>query len=359
MLTVSAKQWLATTCELRSSRNAEWIRIIAANLVLIHHMQPWATDLFSYKLLQVLSEFGAIYSVSCFWVYSGFVFDSVYNVPVSTTTEKRLSFLSFVLRRVRRLYPLHITMLCLILVYSWCRPTQSEFYVGTWHRLLANILLVQNFLGGTSELSINPVMWSVSIELVSYVVFFCWLRYSRKLLTAVIPFFVMIICVRLTGIYNSPIVSTGMFFAGVLISRCVKGINRNQHWVFALFISALIFGIGTVSNTLFSFRIVGLVAFGIILCMRLNPSKLIQFFADRTYTIYVTHYMFIPAAQFVIAKTNVSHYNVAILWWLLCWVTSILIDIFFTKSKNLSGTIRRRVSIAKSVLSPRSKPNTN
>jgi peptidoglycan/LPS O-acetylase OafA/YrhL len=339
-----AKQWFTAKCELRSSRNAEWIRIVAANLVLLHHMQPWAPDLFRSKLMQTFSEYGAVYSVSCFWVYSGFVFDSVYNLRVSTGTVSRLSFLSFLIRRIRRLYPLHITILVLILVYSWCRPSQSDFYIGTWPRLLANILLVQNFLGGTSEFSINPVTWSVSVELVSYVLFFCWLRYSRNFVTAAIPFFVMILFVRVTGVSNSPVTSTGMFFAGVLISHCVKAISKNQHLVVALTIATLLFSFGTISTTFFSLRIIGLVAFGIICCMKLTPSRLVQFFADRTYTIYMTHVLLIPLAEFVTAETHISDLVAVVVWWMICWVVSMVIDLVIFKPLSSNKTVRRLVS---------------
>lgn len=102
-------------------------------------------------------------AVDLFFVLSGFVMAMAYGGWFAGGWSARV-YLSFVARRVARLWPLHAAVLCALLA--------TDALFGTWRAwpglIATNALLVQAW--GLS-VSLNVPSWSISTELAAYLVF--------------------------------------------------------------------------------------------------------------------------------------------------------------------------------------------
>lgn len=134
------------------------------------------------SILSPLYHYGAN-AVELFWVISGFVFMHVY-------LRKKTSFGGFWLARFARLYPLHFATLlfvALIQAINW-----SAF--GTWQIYGENdlrhfglqLFLATNWSNLSRGLSFNGPIWSVSVEIAAYMLFFLgiWALRRFRLLAA-------------------------------------------------------------------------------------------------------------------------------------------------------------------------------
>ena len=104
------------------------------------------------------------------------------------------SALTYLKRRVARLYPLHLFTLFLVLAYSLFRifihnigfaehetgeilPFQAGAIEG-WNTLLTNILLIHS-LGVHDYLSFNVPSWTISVEFYAYIFFVCLMLFLK------------------------------------------------------------------------------------------------------------------------------------------------------------------------------------
>jgi len=160
------------------------LRGVAAISILIFHFKNFASgggtlsrapDVFDrIGLLQRLSlvrEYGS-WAVMLFWMLSGFVFMAVYG---STRPSAR----SFWVNRVARLYPLHLLTLLLIApIQLWALG-----YLGHWmifspndvSQFVRQLFFASAWASGSPR-SFNGPIWSVSIEVLIYAVFFIYAR---------------------------------------------------------------------------------------------------------------------------------------------------------------------------------------
>lgn len=304
------------------TRDSEWIRVLASQLVLIHHLNPWASQLLTLPYMNVLDFLGANYSVGWFWVYSGYVFDSVYN-NVHNRSSKKFSALDFFLKRVRRLYPLHIITLAIILTLN--SVSSSSFgSLYTWDSVVLNFMLLQNIFGGGSEKSINPVMWSVSLELVAYAVFYFWVRYfsGTRIWSIVILVGCLVIC-KFIGYGQNSASALCLFFGGTILSWLYQG-NKSINQIVTLVVGSLIvLCIGYKFATFAPLFVIAIMSLFVASGFWIKSNSLCQFLADRTYTLYVTHTLVIWG---VTRSGPNSQYSAAIMYFLSSWCLSILID---------------------------------
>ena len=121
-----------------------------------------------YSALMPLYEYGS-YAVQLFWMISVFVFCAVYAHTKATTRD-------FVVNRFARLYPLHIITLLLVAALQ----VMSAYRLGHWqiyanndaYHFVLQIFFASNW-GFQSGDSFNGPIWSISIEVIIYTVF--WL----------------------------------------------------------------------------------------------------------------------------------------------------------------------------------------
>ncbi|MDA9527636.1 acyltransferase family protein [Bradyrhizobium sp. CCBAU 25338] len=103
--------------------------------------------------------------VDMFFILSGFVIS--YSYPATSTGLR--SYVRFLVRRIARIYPLHLLTLLIFAVLALVGisgPTSR----ASWLDFLHNLLLVQAW-GVTDHLSFNSPAWSISAELFCYVLF--------------------------------------------------------------------------------------------------------------------------------------------------------------------------------------------
>lgn len=161
----------------------ELLRFVSALAVLIWHYQHFgysagAIDVVRqeqpfYRLLFPFYERGWL-GVQMFWCISGFIFFARYYAALAAGNA---SFSAFAVNRFSRLYPLHVLTLLLVAgLQKLYLARHGEFFVypcNDARHFLLNLFFVSGW-GFESGYSFNAPIWSVSIELIVYALFF-WL----------------------------------------------------------------------------------------------------------------------------------------------------------------------------------------
>jgi len=118
--------------------------------------------------------------VEFFFVLSGFVFFLVYK---NSIINRSISFKAYFVNRLSRLYPLHFVSLLLVcfLQYVYFEKI-GEYFVyenNDWIHFVMNVFLVSNW-GFENGFSFNGPIWSVSVEMFLYLIFFVFCFYFFK-----------------------------------------------------------------------------------------------------------------------------------------------------------------------------------
>ena len=125
-----------------------------------------------YAFLWPLYAFGH-YAVQLFWLISGFVFAAVYLPPGTTTRH-------FIVNRFARLYPLHLITLCVVAILQAISVGlvgrfQIYPFNDAYHFVLN--LFMASWWGAQKGYSFNGPIWTVSIEVLVYGLFWVTLPY--------------------------------------------------------------------------------------------------------------------------------------------------------------------------------------
>ncbi|PSO16442.1 acyltransferase [Bradyrhizobium sp. MOS003] len=103
--------------------------------------------------------------VDMFFILSGFVIS--YSYP-STSPGPR-SYARFLIRRIARIYPLHLLTLLIFAILALMGISGPTSH-ASWTEFIQNLFLVQAW-GITDHLSFNSPAWSISAELFCYLLF--------------------------------------------------------------------------------------------------------------------------------------------------------------------------------------------
>ena len=185
----------------------EALRFIAAFSVLVWHYQHFAyvadvpVDLVRDRLplsglLRPLYEVGQ-YGVWVFWCVSGFIFFWKYRDSIF---ERSMPSWTFFVFRLSRLYPLHFATLIIVAAlqlayFRW----HGYFFVyqdNDIRHFLLQIFMASNW-GFESGNSFNGPIWSISVEVLVYVMFFLMLRCVTR--SAVLNLVVILVCLNFSG----------------------------------------------------------------------------------------------------------------------------------------------------------------
>ncbi len=116
--------------------------------------------------------------VELFWCISGFIFTWKYGAAIG---RRAVSFRRFVMLRFSRLYPLHFAALLLVSLLQWIyyeRYGSAFVYPFNDARHFVLNLFFANWWGFESGNSFNGPSWSVSAEVLIYIVFFWLTRWA-------------------------------------------------------------------------------------------------------------------------------------------------------------------------------------
>jgi peptidoglycan/LPS O-acetylase OafA/YrhL len=133
-----------------------------------------------YALLKPFYEAGWL-GVQVFWALSGFIFFWKYAQPIA---RREVAAGRFAMLRFSRLYPLHLLTLLTVAAMAWVyRTAHGVDYVyqfNDWPHFVLQLFMASDWLG-RSEWSFNGPIWSVSIEVLVYALFFglCRLGVTR------------------------------------------------------------------------------------------------------------------------------------------------------------------------------------
>jgi peptidoglycan/LPS O-acetylase OafA/YrhL len=171
----------------------ELLRFASALAVLIFHYQHLAfvgttqvnfdiTKQPFYSLLNFFYNYG-FRGVQVFWCISGFIFFWKYGERIS---QAKLGGYSFFILRLSRLYPLHVATLLFMaamqLVYFRQHNTYFVYASNDLQHFVLQLFMASNWgpmssSWGPMVESFNGPIWSISIEVLVYGVFFLSLRY--------------------------------------------------------------------------------------------------------------------------------------------------------------------------------------
>ena len=119
--------------------------------------------------------------VLMFWCISGFIFFFKYFDLLQT---KNVCAKKFAVARLSRLYPLHFFTLFLVLLLQWIYFISNDVYFVYQTNSIKNFFYHLFFISGweLEGRGFNHPIWSVSVELIVYVLYFYIFTYLRVLL---------------------------------------------------------------------------------------------------------------------------------------------------------------------------------
>lgn len=275
-----------------------------------------------YGLLWPFYEYG-LYAVQFFWLLSGLVFCAVY-VP------KAVSTFEFVANRFSRLYPLHFVTLILVAAMQ----TMSVALLGRQQLYLDNDLyhfVLQLFFasnwGLQNGFSFNGPIWSVSIEVLIYGLFWVTLPFMFRLgivgpLALAVACYIGAFIIELPG--TSILECAAYFFAGAAL---YLGYRKVQHPLAIAVIGTMFIVMAGFSFALLGdhrrelsipLLIVGLVWLGCA-CEAANWGQFAgraKWIGDNTYGSYLWHIPIQIAVVIALDWFGVAR-NIALNWWFL------------------------------------------
>jgi len=229
--------------------SVELLRFISAMMVIIWHYQQFYLpyNFFSdmeivitnrneqpfYNYLSLFYNYGNR-GVDLFFIISGYVFSHVYLLK-----NKVISFKSFFINRFARLYPLHfLTLIIVAILQFYSFKNFDNFFVHYYndvYHFILNTLFVSGW-GFEKGLSFNGPIWSVSVEIIIYFVFFFLIinLKNNRILKSVLAVIVLISYKKLfshnfLNIISMNLINCGIiFFEGILVYYFVKKINNDK-----------------------------------------------------------------------------------------------------------------------------------
>lgn len=301
------------------------LRGVAALVVVLFHWQhfffvgstvPGEAQLAQMPMYSALRVFYALgwMGVDLFFSLSGFIFFWLYSESIH---QRRIGGYKFLVLRFSRLYPLHfITLLAAAAgqhLYGQHQGTSFVYGLNDLHHFLLNLALLPS-IGLEQGLSFNGPVWSVSVEIVLYAIFFALCRLLRPRLGVALAIVVFTLLPGIdfyTHTYEPMLRGIRSFFTGgctYFLFTQLRASRHSQGW-------ARVFSIGTpllwlVSLAFFVFGIdvdsipgVWRIPFSevflfpsTILCLALSESRggrwgsKLSFLGDISYSCYLLHF---------------------------------------------------------------------
>ncbi len=161
-------------------------------------------------------EFG-FYGVHVFYTISGFVFAYVY-----LSSTKASSFKQYSVNRFARLYPLHFITLIYVasfqILYMIDYGNFQLGYINDLYHFFLQIFFISAW-GFENGNSFNAPIWSVSVEIGIYILFFLLLNIIKKYnLLFLIIFSIILIIIDKSEIFQTLFIECArLFFSGIII----------------------------------------------------------------------------------------------------------------------------------------------
>ncbi len=251
--------------------------------------------------------------VDFFFVLSGFVFMHVYSEKIAS---KQVHEKDFFILRLSRLYPMHIITMFIVASVQYFRLLNGmEFHatgLNDLYHFILNVLFMQAGFFQSGE-SFNGPSWTLSCEMLGYILFFYILTKSRK------PMVLFVICI-LTGFsilqmrMNVPLFNpqTAKMFTGFFIGCVTYKLNlyiaglpvRTKHrlsavlLIFTATVMLLTYKVGYIKFFGQWDRVMPVFVYPMIILIALNvkglnivlSAKPLTYLGDISYSIYLLHF---------------------------------------------------------------------
>lgn len=239
-------------------------------------------------------------AVQLFWAISGFVFMYVYAGRHNSVSAKE-----FFINRMARLYPLHfITLISVFVLQKIIYYNFGYFYIYKFNDLyhfILNIFFASEW-GFELGRSFNGPIWSVSVEVLIYLVFYLFFKLMKVNMGS--TFIVFLIFAVTYYLFKNIILLCGMYFFAGAIAYSFQSLFRDvPRKVFFMFM-VVFFSLSCVSiyivdvldkNISLSLLLIPLFATLILLLVSIEDiigKSLfikVQWIGDITYSSYLWH----------------------------------------------------------------------
>ena len=271
----------------------------------VHENQPF------YDYIKLIYEYGWI-AVQFFFLLSGFIFFKLYLKKIK---QKSLSFYNFLILRISRLYPLHfITLIIVLIIYlilksnGFTNPIRADL-----EHFFYNLFLIHEW-GLNSYASFNEPSWSISVELLMYIIFF-----YLALKTNIIFFSFLIILISSILFFKFKFLGYGgyCFFIGGLSQMLIENLkitqkNKTLILCLSIFISGII-SFYFIDNSKLNKIIVLTIFFPCLINLfylinNYSPKfgKKLSLIGDISYSIYLIHFPLILVTLMILNILNLK-----------------------------------------------------
>ena len=296
----------------------ELLRFISSLMVVIWHYQhfffPYNTnspiaffDIDNYFVSLLENTKLGLHGVYIFFCISGIVFSITY------LNKEKITFKKFMAKRFARLYPLHFFTLIIVLVIQTINLNYSNnheiYFLNDIKHFLLNIFLISGW-GFEDGYSFNAPIWSVSVEIIVYIVFFI-LMTNLNIYKYILPLVVVIIslAIRKTYFENYILSALILFFSGFILSRLYLD-KKNS---ILLILSILFLPLSFFGDYKIFTMCIGLCSMFLFIESTLNLNKKIKLIfsnlGNLTYASYLIH---IPLQLLIILIFNKLNINLII-----------------------------------------------
>ncbi|MGO4380681.1 acyltransferase family protein [Pseudoduganella sp. RAF19] len=217
----------------------EVLRFISAMAVLFWHYQHFsfvadkAVDFAQnqqplYGVFALFYNYG-FYGVQVFWCISGFIFFWKYRTALA---DGAIGARKFFVLRFSRLYPLHFVTMVLVGLLQLVYFAQRGYYFVYQHNdlkhLILNLFLASHW-GLQDGYSFNAPIWSISVEVLVYLIFFLTLRSVGR--SAWVNGAVLLICAaaKWAGATSPVVDAAAYFYAGGLAAIAFRYLEGSKY----------------------------------------------------------------------------------------------------------------------------------
>ncbi len=262
------------------------------NILSRENYEIFSSNLPFYSIINSFYSHG-FYGVHVFYTISGFVFAYVY-----LSLKRETSIKEFSINRIARLYPLHFLTLIIVAILQLSYLLKFGNFqfdlINDFYHFLLQLFFISSW-GFESGNSFNGPIWSVSVEIGIYIIFFFLIKFINKynIYLLILLSLILIIIDKLNYIDTLFLECARLFFSGVLIyylyEKFIK--NKSIFFLFGLILMILSF-IGNFKTFVFCPAILMVFLSLENFIKNENLKSIFNSLGNLTYSLYLLHIPF-------------------------------------------------------------------
>ena len=289
--------------------------------------------------------------VQVFWCISGFIMSYVY-----LEQKDKINGKSFFINRFSRLYPLHFATLILIVIIQKSNlilfGNFLVFDANNFYNFLLNLFFISGW-GFQEGLSFNQPIWSVSVELIAYFLFFFSIKMIKNInYLKIIIFYIILLFLNKFFFHdykNQDIISCiQLFLSGVLVFKIYKKFSNLNLILFSIFLLTISI-IGNFKIFIFcpAIIMIFLVFEQYLIKSKLIFLKLFSLLGNLTYSSYLLHAPL--SIIFIMFIKENTFFFLSPIFFIFYFIIVIFFSIlsYYLFEKKLKNLIRKKKNISK------------